>query len=95
MSTPQVVTYLRSLEAVRDRSKQVYKLGVDGKLDHWTFDEAKLADIADYCSKIITVSLIWFGVDHMLTKYLQRDFGTDYASIPRKLPRPQSLPNTS
>lgn len=52
----QVVTYLRSLEAVRDRSKQVYNLGVDGKLDHWTFDEAKLADIADYCSKIIEVS---------------------------------------
>ncbi|KIR32594.1 hypothetical protein I352_05019 [Cryptococcus deuterogattii MMRL2647] len=61
MSTPQVVTYLRSLEAVRDRSKQVYKLGVDGKLDHWTFDEAKLADIADYCSKIITRD---FGTDY-------------------------------
>ncbi|OXG14982.1 hypothetical protein C367_05644 [Cryptococcus neoformans Ze90-1] len=61
MSTPQVVTYLRSLEAVRDRSKQVYNLGVDGKLDHWTFDEAKLADIADYCSKIIERD---FGVDY-------------------------------
>ncbi|KGB78307.1 hypothetical protein CNBG_3869 [Cryptococcus deuterogattii R265] len=61
MPTPQVVTYLRSLEAVRDRSKQVYKLGVDGKLDHWTFDEAKLADIADYCSKIITRD---FGTDY-------------------------------
>lgn len=56
MSTPKVVTYLRSLEAVRDRSRQVYNIGVDGKLDHWTFDEAKLADIADYCSKIIEVS---------------------------------------
>lgn len=55
MSTPKVVTYLRSLEAVRDRSRQVYNLGVAGKLDHWMFDEAKLADIADYCSKIIEV----------------------------------------
>lgn len=74
MSTPQVITYLRSLEAVRDRSKQVYKLGVDGKLDHWTFDEGKLAHIAEYCSNIIKVSLIWFGVGHMLTKLLTERF---------------------
>ncbi|KIR55380.1 hypothetical protein I315_01966 [Cryptococcus gattii Ru294] len=61
MSTPQVVTYLRSLEAVRDRSKQVYKLGVDGKLDHWMLDEGKLADIAEYCSNIIKRD---FGTDY-------------------------------
>ncbi|ODN76668.1 hypothetical protein L202_05310 [Cryptococcus amylolentus CBS 6039] len=65
MATPELVAYLRSLDAVRNRSSQVYHLAVEGKLKHWNFDQAKLGDVADYCAKII-----------------QRDFGTDYASIP-------------
>ncbi|WVQ93418.1 hypothetical protein IAU59_000489 [Kwoniella sp. CBS 9459] len=61
MSPLPTVTYLRSLEAVRDRSAQVYELGKAGKLDHWTFNEGKLADAVDYCAKIIERD---FGTDY-------------------------------
>ncbi|WWD16515.1 hypothetical protein CI109_100942 [Kwoniella shandongensis] len=60
-ATPPIIIYLRSLEAVRDRSTQVYNLGKEGKLDHWVFDEAKLADVVDYCAKIIERD---FGTDY-------------------------------
>ncbi|KAK8861574.1 hypothetical protein IAR55_002396 [Kwoniella newhampshirensis] len=61
ITTPPVITYLRSLDAVRDRSTQVYNLGTEGKLDHWTFDEARLAEVVDYCGKIIERD---FGTDY-------------------------------
>ncbi|WVW80139.1 hypothetical protein I302_102114 [Kwoniella bestiolae CBS 10118] len=61
MSTPAIVTYLRSLEAVRDRSNQVYELGQRGKLNHWDFDEAKLNGAVDYCIRIIERD---FGTDY-------------------------------
>jgi len=56
MTTPQLVTYLRSLDAVRDRSKQVFDLIVAGKADHWDWHEDKLDDVVDYCLNIIKVS---------------------------------------
>ena len=58
MSTPQLVTYLRSLDAVRDRSKQVFDLVVAGKADHWDWHEDKLDDVVDYCLNIIKVSCL-------------------------------------
>ncbi|OCF43383.1 hypothetical protein I317_02823 [Kwoniella heveanensis CBS 569] len=61
MSPSPTVAYLRSLEAVRDRSSQVYELGRAGKLDHWTFEEDKLADAVEYCAKIIERD---FGTDY-------------------------------
>ncbi|WVQ79123.1 hypothetical protein IAT38_001218 [Cryptococcus sp. DSM 104549] len=61
MSVPALVTYIRSLEAVRDRSSQVYELGKQGKLDHWVFNEAKLNDCVEYCAKIIARD---FGTDY-------------------------------
>ncbi|WWC60301.1 uncharacterized protein I303_102870 [Kwoniella dejecticola CBS 10117] len=60
MSAP-IVTYLRSLEAIRDRSSQVYELGKKGKLDHWEFDEEKLDGVVDYCINIIKRD---FGSDY-------------------------------
>ncbi|WVF65776.1 hypothetical protein IAT40_000510 [Kwoniella sp. CBS 6097] len=61
MSPSPTITYLRSLEAVRDRSAKVYELGKAGKLDHWTFSEDKLGDAVDYCAKIIERD---FGTDY-------------------------------
>ncbi|WVQ64905.1 uncharacterized protein L199_003074 [Kwoniella botswanensis] len=61
MSTPAIVTYLRSLEAVRDRSNQVYELAQKGKLDHWQFDQSKLDKAVDYCINIIQRD---FGTDY-------------------------------
>ena len=54
--TPPAVIYLRSLEAVRDRSQQVFDLAVRGDLDHWDWHEEKLADVVGYCTGIIEVS---------------------------------------
>lgn len=53
---PPIVLYLRSLEAVRDRSQQVFDLAIKGELDHWVWDGDKLMDVVDYCVKIIEVN---------------------------------------
>jgi hypothetical protein len=57
-TTPPVVAYLRSLGAVRDRSAQVYDLALEGKLDHWTWNEKKLPQVVDFCAKLIEVSFL-------------------------------------
>lgn len=59
--TPPAVIYLRSLEAVRDRSQQVFDLAVRGDLDHWDWHEEKLADVVGYCTGIIERD---FGKDY-------------------------------
>jgi len=56
MTTPAPVAYLRSLDAVRDRSKQVFDLVVAGKADHWDWHEENLDDVVKYCLNIIQVS---------------------------------------
>jgi hypothetical protein len=56
MSTPAPVAYLRSLDAVRDRSQQVFDLVLAGKADHWDWHEDKLDDVVEYCLNIIKVS---------------------------------------
>ncbi|GFZ42588.1 hypothetical protein JCM24511_00304 [Saitozyma sp. JCM 24511] len=50
---PELISYLRSLDAVRDRSQQVFDLAVDGKLDHWDWHEGKLSTVVDFCADII------------------------------------------
>ena len=55
MTTPPIVKYLRSLEAVRDRSQQVYALAQQGKLDHWDFHEDRFPQVVDFCAAIIEV----------------------------------------
>ena len=54
---PPVVNYLRSLEAVRDRSRQVFDLAQKGQLDHWDWNDEKLGDVVEYCAKIIEVGV--------------------------------------
>lgn len=61
MTTPPIVKYLRSLEAVRDRSQQVYALAQQGKLDHWDFDESRFPAVVDFCAAIIERD---FGKDY-------------------------------
>ncbi|WRT65696.1 uncharacterized protein IL334_002642 [Kwoniella shivajii] len=61
MTTPDIITYIRSLEAVRDKANLVYQLGKQGKLDHWEFDESKLEVVVEYCAKIIERD---FGADY-------------------------------
>ena len=60
MSVPPLVTYLRSLDAVRDRSKQVFDLAIAGQADHWDWHEDKLDNVVDYCLNIIKVSSLTF-----------------------------------
>ena len=81
-SAPTLVTYLRSLEAVRDRSQQVYNLAVRGEFDHWDWHEEKLADVVAYCTKSIEVcsSEAHLMVLTMLMM-MQRDFGKDYTRV--------------
>lgn len=55
-ATDSTVAYLRSLGAVRARSKQVYDLIVAGKADHWDWDESKLQTVIDFCAGLIQVS---------------------------------------
>ncbi|KAK1927511.1 hypothetical protein DB88DRAFT_478272 [Papiliotrema laurentii] len=61
MSTPAPVAYLRSLDAVRDRSQQVFDLVLAGKADHWDWHEDKLDDVVEYCLNIIKRD---FGEDY-------------------------------
>ncbi|KAI9505256.1 hypothetical protein GGI25_002175 [Coemansia spiralis] len=42
------IKYLKSLQAVRERSQEVYELAQQGKLQHFAFDAAKLAGVADH-----------------------------------------------
>ncbi|KAK4683545.1 hypothetical protein P7C73_g6700, partial [Tremellales sp. Uapishka_1] len=51
---PPTVAYLRSLQAVRDRSSLVYGLALSSSLDHWTFHPDRLSSAVDYCSAIIS-----------------------------------------
>ncbi|ORX33697.1 hypothetical protein BD324DRAFT_639192 [Kockovaella imperatae] len=51
---PDIVTYLRSLDAVHDRCNQVFALAEVGQVDHWTFHQDKVADVVDYCVTLIT-----------------------------------------
>lgn len=59
--TPKLVTYLRSLQAVRDRSKLVFDLARAGEVDHWTWHEDKLDEVVQYCMSIIERD---FGTDY-------------------------------
>jgi hypothetical protein len=52
---PELISYLRSLDAVRDRSQQVFDLALEGKLDHWDWHEEKLSTVVAFCADIIEV----------------------------------------
>ncbi|KAJ2717760.1 hypothetical protein H4S00_004115 [Coemansia sp. D1744] len=53
MSMSYNVTYLKSLQAVRERSHRVYELAQRGQLEHFVFDESKIDDVADYVLSLV------------------------------------------
>lgn len=59
-NVPDLVAYLRSLDAVRDRSQKVFDLVVSGKADHWDWHEENLDKVVEYCLNIIQVRLYWY-----------------------------------
>ncbi|KAL1411334.1 hypothetical protein Q8F55_002285 [Vanrija albida] len=52
-STPPVVAYLRSLVAVRERSRQVFDLIERDKGDYWIWHPEKLATVVDFCAGLL------------------------------------------
>ena len=60
-TTPPQVTYLRSLNAIRDRCAQVFQLAEKAKLDHWDFHPENLRVLVDFCAGIIQVS-DWYHI---------------------------------
>ncbi|KAI8320425.1 DUF1688-domain-containing protein [Martensiomyces pterosporus] len=53
MTATAAITYLRSLKAVRERSQLVYEEALKGELKHFSFDESKIASVADYVISLI------------------------------------------
>ena len=52
------VSYLRSLQAVGERSEQVFRLLQAGKLDHWDWQPEKLDGVVDYCIGLMEVCVV-------------------------------------
>lgn len=59
--TPELVTYLRSLTAVRERSQLIFDLARAGEADHWTWHEDKVDEVVQFCMGIIERD---FGTDY-------------------------------
>ncbi|KAJ2745107.1 hypothetical protein GGI20_002440 [Coemansia sp. BCRC 34301] len=53
MSAKNNVKYLKSLQAVRERSQAVYALAEQGKLKHFAFDDSKIKSVADYVISLL------------------------------------------
>ncbi|KAJ2370760.1 hypothetical protein H4S01_000139 [Coemansia sp. RSA 2610] len=53
MAASYNVKYLKSLQAVRERSQQVYEHAQRGQLRHFGFDESKIAAVADYVLSLV------------------------------------------
>ncbi|KAJ2334855.1 hypothetical protein GGI00_001655 [Coemansia sp. RSA 2681] len=53
MAASNNVKYLKSLQAVRERSEAVYALAEQGKLKHFEFDEGKIESVADYVVSLL------------------------------------------
>lgn len=49
------VSYLLSLEAVRERATKVYSAALEGKLNSFDYNEAKMGDAADFVASLIMV----------------------------------------
>lgn len=47
------IDYLRTLQAVRERSQLVYDLAKQDKLQHFVLDESKLESVADYVLELV------------------------------------------
>ena len=85
--TPQLkAQYLLTLPAIRDRCSQVHDLAKEGKLEYFEYHPENEEKVADFCLEIIQVAVSRCPksdcTDRILTDRQQRDFQTNYASIP-------------
>ncbi|KAJ2693707.1 hypothetical protein H4218_005917 [Coemansia sp. IMI 209128] len=53
MAATNNVKYLKSLQAVRERSQAVYERAEQGELQHFDFDKTKIESVADYVISLI------------------------------------------
>jgi hypothetical protein len=77
--------YLRSIYAVRERSRLVLEKAKKNQLKHFTVDMSKFGDVASFVVSIIKVRLTMSKhaiCPHPALTPLQRDYAPDYASIP-------------
>ena len=83
--TTKPAAYLRSIHAVRQRTKLVLDEAKVNALHHFDVDLTKFQDTADYVVSIIKVSLEasnrGFSCD-ALSNHVQRDFAGEYSTIP-------------
>jgi hypothetical protein len=61
-SRNSVVPYLRSLEGVRDRCAEVFRLAQEGKLEYMEWHEENEKCVVDYCRNIIEVNIVGLSV---------------------------------
>jgi hypothetical protein len=52
------VGYLRSIRAVRERTRLVFEKAQSNQLKHFVVNPGKFADTADYVTSIIKVSIL-------------------------------------
>ena len=78
--------YLLTLPAIRDRCSRVHDLAKEGKLEYFEYHPENEEKVADFCLQIIQVVGVLVLSPKPLTgswpSAKQRDFQTNYASIP-------------
>lgn len=74
--------YLRSIYAVRDRTRLVFEKTKTNQLNHFDIDMTKFQDTADYVVSIIKVGQWQIAFASIRANGLQRDFAGDYSTIP-------------
>jgi len=76
--------YLRSIYAVRERTRLVLEKARKNQLKHFAVDMTKFQDTATYVVSIIRVSHLTLGLPMPFAPLTrsQRDYAPDYASIP-------------
>lgn len=56
-SEDQDISYLLSLQAVRDRSQSVLKAAKEGALNNFDYHHERMPEVADFVLSVISVSL--------------------------------------
>ncbi|KAJ2521538.1 hypothetical protein H4217_001337 [Coemansia sp. RSA 1939] len=88
MAAAHDIKYLKSLEAVRERSQEVLKRAEEGRLLHFEYDESKVDKVAEYVYSLIVRD--YGGIDKVpmhgrWRSYCIKTIGDDGASKTRDL----------
>lgn len=54
------IEYLKSLQAVRERSRIVLKRAQNGSLNNFIYDESRMKDTAEFVAGVISVRAFYF-----------------------------------